>query len=280
MNKETLNRLISYGAPATGSGWLYKFYDNADYLVVGKLLGPIELGLYTVAFRLAMLANERVSAVVNRVAFPAFAKEKDDLNVVVEHWFTVTRRVTLITFPMLAWLAMSASDFVPLILGAKWQEAVLPLRFLCVMTAIKILTNVVGQLLQAVGFPKTVLRYDIITAIVLPLAFVLGCKYGGLWGMGVAWCTVFPLLRFSFLLGARKLLPFRLTDYARNLKDTALLTLLGTAGMAVVLAFMAPGWARFLLQSAVWAGVTGSLIFSNGSVRESVLTTLRQRGAD
>ena len=278
LNRETLNKLVRYGAPATGSGWLYKVYDNADYLVVGKMLGPVELGFYTVAFRLAMLANERVSAVVNRVAFPAFANAKDDFPTVIEHWFAVTRRVTLITFPMLVWLAMSAGDFVPLVLGAKWHDSILPLRFLCVMTAIKILTNVIQQMLQAIGFPEIVFKYDVLTAIVLPTAFVIGCKYGGLWGMGIAWCTAFPILRFSFVAGARKVLPFSLKNYALNLKDTFVLTAVGAAAMSVVLFAMHHGWPRFLIQSAAWFGATAAFVMSNEEIRGLVVSTLRNRG--
>jgi teichuronic acid exporter len=242
-------RLWRYSAPLTGSSILSKIYDNADYLVVGKVLGVTPLGYYTLAFRVAMLINERISAVINRVAFPSFANLKEDTPRVVEHWFAVTRRVTLITFPLLVWLAFSAEDLIRIALGTRWLPAALPLQFLCGMTAVKILTNVVGQILAAVGYPVIVLRYDIITAIALPAGFVIGCKTGGLVGMGIAWCTVFPLVRFLFLLATRAALHFSLAAYARNLFEALWVSLLCAALMTPVAWLLPSGLLRLCLGS-------------------------------
>lgn len=253
LEKEAVGRLWRYGAPTTGSSLLRKFSDNADYLVVGKLLGATSLGFYTVAFRLAMLINDRISAVINRVAFPSFANLKNEPEKVVAHWFAVTRRVTVITFPLLAWLAFNAEDFVRLVLGDKWLPAVLPLQFLCVMTAVKVLTNIVAQLMGAIGHPAMVFRYDVLTAIVLPIAFLVGCVKGGLLGMGIVWCTVFPLLRFLFLLGARKALPFSLLAYAKNIADSVRTSALCIVFMLPTFWLLPSSWLRLGLSSVLWA---------------------------
>jgi len=254
LNREIAMRLWRYGMPLTGSSILSKFYDNSDYLVVGRVLGPAPLGYYTLAFRLAMLINERISSVINRVAFPSFANLKDDLPQVIEHWFALTKRVTLITFPLLLWLGFNAEDFIRVLLGVRWLPAVVPLQFLCVMTAVKILTNVVGQILAAVGYPVIVFRYDVVTAIALPVGFLFGCKLGGLIGMGVAWCTVYPLVRLLFLLGARQALHFSMAAYGRNLLDSLWVSLVCGAVMAPLGWMLPSGWLRLCLRSAIGGG--------------------------
>jgi O-antigen/teichoic acid export membrane protein len=134
--------------------------------------------------------------------------------------------VTLITFPLLVWLGFNAKTFVALILGTRWLPAVLPLRFLCLMTAVKILTNVVAQMMAAVGYPKLVLRNDLLTALVLPLAFLYGCTKGGLLGLGIAWCTVFPVLRLQLLVAAWRQLRFSPIAYLESLFDAIWLSML------------------------------------------------------
>src|SRR6185312_9532014 len=61
IDRAVSKRIWRFCAPIFGSGLLAKFYENADYLVVGKVLGAVQLGFYTLAFRLAMLINERIS---------------------------------------------------------------------------------------------------------------------------------------------------------------------------------------------------------------------------
>jgi PST family polysaccharide transporter len=47
MDGVVLRKILRYGLPNTGSNLLWKFYDSADYLVIGKLLGDGPLGIYT-----------------------------------------------------------------------------------------------------------------------------------------------------------------------------------------------------------------------------------------
>jgi len=274
LNRHVVVRLWNYGLPLTGSSLLFKFYDNADYLVVGRVLGSGPLGLYSVAFRLAMLINERISAVINRVAFPSFANLKHDLPRVIGHWFAVTKRVTLITFPLLVWLGFNADDFIRVTLGSRWLPAAMPLKFLCVMTAVKILTNIIGQILTAVGYPGVVFRYDVLNAIALPLAFLIGCKSSGLLGVGIAWCTVFPLVRLLFLLQARRTLHFSLRAYARNLFDPLLICAACSVLMLPASLILQSGWMRLGLCSVLWgAGVLVCVVLSR-NIRQLIADTL------
>ena len=45
---------------------------NADYLVVGKTLGAVALGVYLLAFNLSTWPVSAVMVSIGRVAFPAF----------------------------------------------------------------------------------------------------------------------------------------------------------------------------------------------------------------
>lgn len=273
LHRDFLKRLWRYCAPLTGSGFLGKVYDNADYLIVGRVLGPIALGFYALAFRLSMLVNERISSVLNRAAFPMFAIFKHDIPKTIDHWFALTKRVTLITFPLLVWLAINAHDLVRLLLGEQWAPAAVPLQFLCVMTAAKILTNIVNQLMTAIGHPEISVRYDVLTAIVLPTAFYIGCKKAGLVGIGIAWCTVFPCLRLLYMFAFQRLLHFRFRDYGRALYDSAWVSAL-CAGVMLPVAFIVPaGWYRLGLRSALCGLVLVSSVLLNRKLRVLFLDT-------
>ena len=48
--------------------------SNVDHLLIGKVLGETELGLYTLAFRLPELVILNIAIVAGLVLFPAFAE--------------------------------------------------------------------------------------------------------------------------------------------------------------------------------------------------------------
>lgn len=253
IDRKVGSRIWKFTAPILGSGLLSKFYENADYLVVGKVLGAVSLGYYTLAFRLAMLINERISSSINRAAFPAFATLKDDTTKVREHWFSITRVVTLITFPLLVWLAVNAKDFLQVVLGPQWMPAATALRLLCIVTGVKILSNIVNALMTAVGHPYITFQYTVATAIVLPVAFWVGCTRAGLLGMGIAWCTVFPVMRLLFLFRVRPILEFSMASYGRNLWSSIWVSGVSALAMTPAYWLLSPGWQRLVLSTVLWA---------------------------
>jgi teichuronic acid exporter len=253
-----------------GSSLLGFAYNNADYLIVGKLLGSAPLGFYTIAFRLATLINDRISGVINRVAFPSFAALKEDPPQMVDHWFAVTKRVSLITFPILVWLAVDARDFVVLVLGRQWEPATTLLRCFCFMTVVRILSNVVGQILTAAGHPRVVFHYDVVNAIVLPISFIVGCKLGGILGVGIAWCTVYPAARVAFMISAKSYLPFDLGGYAKNLQSSIMISALVAVVMAPGLFFLQSGWPRLVITSSAALVAFVAVVFLTPSLRRIV----------
>lgn len=271
IQSSVLKRIFSYGLPLTAGGLLFQFYDNADYLVVGKMVGAEALGFYTMAFRLATLAHEKIAAVVNRVAFPSFAAMQNEVDRLVEHWFSISRTISFFNAPLLVYLAVNAPDLVTLGLGKKWLPSVTPLRFLCVVGALRSLVHVIPPILNAVGRTKMVFKFTIANAVLLPASFVIGCKLGGLTGVGVAWCVVYPGLWLFLLFSLQRVVKFSLRAYFLNLRlalvaaSLCLMVMLGAGWQA------APGWERLILRSAAGGGTFAACALSQRNIRERVL---------
>jgi O-antigen/teichoic acid export membrane protein len=67
------DRLVGLGAR-----FPYQGYRNADYFLVGKLLGVEALGIYRIAFDLGMQPVEVVINLINRVSYPIYVKLAHD----------------------------------------------------------------------------------------------------------------------------------------------------------------------------------------------------------
>ena len=66
--------LAPFSARVMGGRLVTLASSNADYILVGRLLGSSALGLYSIAWDMLRLVPDRVYRVVGRVAFPAFCQ--------------------------------------------------------------------------------------------------------------------------------------------------------------------------------------------------------------
>ncbi len=194
-----LKSVLRWGLPFTGASVLWQLYDNSDYLVVGKMLGETAVGYYTMAFRTATLVNSRVATIINRVSFPTFSTVQGNYPELISHWNTITQRLGLMVVPLSAILVVNAHDFL-LILGRKWLPAEVPLQLLCMLGVLKPLVSTMTNCMCAVGRTKLSFQYSLANAIILPLCFIVACRFFGVVGVAAAWCVVAPLIFVWFLV--------------------------------------------------------------------------------
>jgi len=205
-------RMISFGAMVALNRVLWFVYSQADVFVAGKVLGKAPLGFYSVAMHLASIPAQRVSSVINQVAFPAFARARHDVGSVGRNLLLSVRSISFFAFPVSWGLASVAPEVVRVLLGPTWLEATTPLILLSLIMPLRILSPVTHGALQAVGKPGISVRNNLFACIVMPIAFLVGCQYG-LLGLSLAWVLAFPLVVLTNLFRSLHWLETKLRSY-------------------------------------------------------------------
>jgi PST family polysaccharide transporter len=168
-------------------------YSNSDFLVAGRALGQAALGAYTIAWTLTNLPIEKVTTLVMSVT-PTFFSRAQKSNAELRRYLLVlTEGLSIITFPVALGMALTAGDFVPVVLGEKWRAAIGPLRLLALYTSVRSITPLVSQALTMTGRARHAMMNSIWSAAVLPPAFWIGSHWGPT-GIAAAWAIVFPFL--------------------------------------------------------------------------------------
>jgi PST family polysaccharide transporter len=168
-------------------------YSNSDFLVAGRVLGQAALGAYTIAWTLTNLPIEKVTTLVMSVT-PTFFSRAQKSNVDIRRYLIVlTEGLAIITFPVALGMALTADDFVHVVLGSKWEVAIGPLRLLALYTSVRSITPLVSQALTMTGRARHAMMNSIWSAAVLPPAFWIGSHWGPT-GIAAAWALVFPFL--------------------------------------------------------------------------------------
>lgn len=202
---------IGYGRQILGGQLAWYVVSSTDLVIVGRLLGTAATGMYTMAFTIASTPVEKITALVGRVAFPLFSHVRNDLPAMRRYFLLLTEGLALAGMPLAIGLALTADRFVPVVLGQKWLDAVLPLAILALLATIRSFTPMITHVLNAIGRQRFAMYNGFLMAGVAPIAFIVGAKLWGLPGVALGWLAVMaislPFVTWATLQGIQ--LPFR-----------------------------------------------------------------------
>lgn len=188
-----MRQLVAFGGNVTASRFMWFLYTQADSVIVGRVLGGNILGMYSVAMHLATLPVQRVSAILNQVAFPAFSRYQHDKEMIGQQLLKAFGIIGFFAFPILWGMSSVADDLVVVLLGPAWHDAILPLQILTIIMPFRTLVGFLPTITDAVGRPDVALHNVILGCVTMPAAFYVGTHWG-ITGVAFAWVTVFPIV--------------------------------------------------------------------------------------
>lgn len=190
---EALGPAVRFSRQTIMGRMAWYVYSNADFFVAGKLLGKEALGAYRVAWDLATSPGEKVTSLVGGVTPGVLSAAQKDPVALRGIVLRVTEALALVLLPACLGLALVAGNLVPLMLGEKWLMMVAPLQALAAAAALRSVTPILPQVLVVVGRNRDMMAVNVWGAIVMPVAFLVGSRWGTT-GIALAWLTAYPLL--------------------------------------------------------------------------------------
>jgi PST family polysaccharide transporter len=207
-------------------------YTDADFLIVGRVLGQTALGFYSLAWNLANMPIEKIVALLTRVTPTVLAKAQRDLPAMRRYYRTITEMLALATFPLALGMALVAQDAIPLFLGQKWTAAVLPLQLLCCSVVIRALSTLPAQFVQILNDMVFNTAYSVAMLVLLPLGFYFSSRWG-IAGVAGAWLFLGPLAGMVMIRRALWLLAMPVRELLGALRTPAIASLLMVIATAI-----------------------------------------------
>ena len=200
---DTLKPMLSVSSHALASRVLWYWAGQADQLILGRLLQATALGCYSVAAQLAMLPVGKAMEAVNRVAFPIMSRLQGDDGASRAPYTKTSALLALYGFGVCWGLAAVAPEFVQLVLGERWLQAILPLTLLSLVAPLRMLCAFNNTVVTAIGAPEVATRELLLGSVLIPAAVGAGAFWGGLSGAAWALLLAYPLVYlFSIYLTA------------------------------------------------------------------------------
>jgi O-antigen/teichoic acid export membrane protein len=213
-NFQHLAGLLSFSGNIVGQRIAWYWYSNADFVVAGKMLGSGPLGSYTLAWNLSRV-TDKVTSLVLQITPPVLAKVRDDHAELRRYVIRITEAMSLTVLPLMVGLALVAHDFVPLVLGTKWNGMIFPLQVLSAYAAVNVALPLFGQVLNVTGHEAFAMRHNFLQIAVMPCLFVIGAYFAGVNGIALAWVVGHPFLAARLARYSLRTIELRPVDYFR-----------------------------------------------------------------
>ncbi len=122
-----------------------------DRWVVGSVGGAAAMGNYYIATDMASSPSDEIVVPMSRAAFPVYSRLADDPDQLGETFTRALSSMTAITFVMGLGIAVVADDFVRVVLGDRWLEAIPLIPWLGIFGALYGIVHTIDIFLLATG---------------------------------------------------------------------------------------------------------------------------------
>jgi teichuronic acid exporter len=152
-------------------------FRNVDFAIIGARMNATALGFYWRAFQLGVEHQGKITGVMMRIALPIYSRTAS-----IEDMRALRRRITrlhaTVILPLQAGLIALAPVLIPWLFGSRWEPAVLPTQILAGAGMLTAILSGLGPVVIAIGRPRALLAYDVLSAVVYAAAIFIAAPYG------------------------------------------------------------------------------------------------------
>lgn len=264
-----IRKFLHFGKWITGERLTLEAFQNMDYLILGALTGPGLVGIYRVAYDIAMMPAVAIANVVDRTALPVMSRlrgaELTDLFV------STSGKLAVLMGAVGVVIIASAVDITAIFQSGEYAAAATPTRVLAVAAALRVLFQIFPDMFNAAGISRLTFRFGVISLLVLAACLALalvtiGVEHGAL-ALAVGWVGVYPLLIPLAVAASASRLSLDPKRYARSLvapiAATFLASMVGLYAASALADLVPLWWARIGLVTVVtlfvYAGSLGAM---------------------
>ncbi|WP_187290255.1 lipopolysaccharide biosynthesis protein [Terriglobus saanensis] len=244
--------LLHFGIRVFGANVCRWGISNLDNTVVGRVAGPLALGLYSRAFTTLGNTTETITSSLLGVLLPAFSRVQTDEEKLRRVYASVFGLLLLVILPMFAAVAAAADVVVLGLYGKMWANAVPYMRPIALAMAVNAVMSLSEPLLIARGKPQIDFGAQLIVAVLAVAGYVIAIRYSVL---ALSW-TVLGLYLFRFFLlttAVHREIRIRWTDLMET-STPGLLLALFAAAVSKGLELLLPPMPDFLRLVCVGGG--------------------------
>jgi O-antigen/teichoic acid export membrane protein len=227
-------RVVRFGVVSASASLIGTIGVQAPDLIIGRVLGLVETGLFSKAQGLVTIFNENVIAAITPVATSKFAathRAGEDLK---QELLGFMCHVTAIAWPFFAFSGPMMFYVMRVLFGDQWDAAILPAQILCIAAFIAAPANLNWAMFQATGRVGANLRVQATVQGARVALVIIGCPWG-LTGIATAMVLLSLILITVSFAQTRRHIGFSLGDIVAATRTSLALAVLSAIPAGVTL---------------------------------------------
>lgn len=204
--------IFGFGKWLTLSSITLFLMEQADSLIIGRMLTPEILGLYVIGRNFITMPVNELCGPVARVMFPAYAQIAHDPAALYRAMLMMLAAMVAVVAPACAGLALISEPFVLVVLGAKWLPAADIMTILAIGAIISTASGVFSQILIVIGRPQLCVYTLAASLLVYVPALIVGVGMAEAPGAAAARATIESLGFIAFFWITSRVMALRVRD--------------------------------------------------------------------
>ncbi|CDY73902.1 GumJ protein [Caballeronia glathei] len=173
-----IRRIFSFSSNLTLSNLVLYLIRNTDSMIVGKTLGAVALGPYSLAFRIMLSPLQNVSLIASKALYPVLSTHQADPERLGATWLESTSFVALITATLMGGLIALCEPFVTVALGQRWGEVARLLPWLAPVGFVQSVLSTAPVIFMVKGRTDVLLKLNIGMAGLHIACWLIGARWG------------------------------------------------------------------------------------------------------
>lgn len=180
-------------------------HRNVDTVIIGRVFGQQDLGLYNIAYRVLLFPIQNITFAISRALLPAYSRTQLEPDVLASHYIVTLRGIALITAPLMAAIWAVREPMVSLLLGPAWARSIDVIQWLAPVGFLQSIVSTSGSVLAAQGRTDALRTLGVVGVPFLTASFIFGIPWG-IEGVAASYCLANIIWLFPVLMTVMKII--------------------------------------------------------------------------
>jgi len=197
--------MLLFGGNLTAFNVINYWARNLDNLLIGRVWGAAQLGLYSRAYQLLLLPIDQITAPITAVAVPALSRLVDSPERYRRAYVRILAKLAMVTMPLMVFMIVTSDWMVRVVLGSQWMGVSPIFAWLGLAGLLQPLSSTGTWLLISQGRAHEMFRWGAMGNTIIVASICAGLPWGALGvAMSYSICNVLVVQPFLLWFVCRK----------------------------------------------------------------------------
>jgi len=208
LNMKCWKKIWNYGKHILSVQLFSYLKANADYLIIGKMLGAEQLGFYKMAYTKGGIISQPIHEFIGYNTFPLFSSLKTNLQNLKSVFLKIILRTYFIGISIMIFLIFWSKHFIIFFLGDKWLIIRYPFIIFLILNIFILIKDPWNKMIRALGRPDLQSKFLFFELSTIIPVIMITAKYGIVYvAIGITLVNllflVISILKFNELLNLK-----------------------------------------------------------------------------